>query len=165
MAGGMTRRCFVSFVGSATGAAALGSWLPGCMAPVGVGVEDDGRNAQWEARAAALEGAKVYDKTTQWMGEDKAATHVPQVTVSAGTVLVLVPHPMTAEHYITDVYLRDQDGAVVAFHSFPQPAEGSDLTGADPGPFELDASITEVTVYAHCNQHNTWKADPVAMDG
>jgi desulfoferrodoxin (superoxide reductase-like protein) len=154
-----SRRDFVSRMG----VAAFGIWLPGCMAHVGV---DDGsggeeRNDAWETQAAALEGTKVYDKSTQWMGEDKAATHVPQVTVSEGTVLVLVPHPTTIDHYITAIYLRDQDGVIIAFVEYEQPTKDSDVTGVSPPPIALEGSVTSVTAYAHCNKHNTWKADPV----
>jgi desulfoferrodoxin (superoxide reductase-like protein) len=154
----ISRRGFVSYAG----ALALGTWLPGCMARVGVG--SDGSNADWEARAEALEGAKVYDSTTPWSdGTDKAGTHVPKVTVSGNTLLILVEHPTTVEHYITTVYVRDQDGIIIAFVRYGAPEADSELPGVVVDPLTLDGSVTEVTVYAHCNLHNVWKAAPQAI--
>ena len=162
MADPMSRRDFVSLVSSVTGTLVFGTWLPGCMAPVGVGDPGGGDEGtpEWEAEARALEDPMVYDSTTQWMGEDKAAAHVPKVTLADGTLLVLVDHPMTPEHYITTIYVRDQDDVIISFVEYTQPAAGTDAIGVETAPLTLDASVTRVTVYAHCNQHNVWRAAP-----
>jgi desulfoferrodoxin (superoxide reductase-like protein) len=156
----MSRRGFVSFAGSVV----LGSWLPGCMADVGVGdgFASSSRYEPWEEEARALEGARVYDRTTPWMGEDKAGTHVPQPSATARAITVTVPHPMTSAHYITTIYARDQDGIVVWMAYFAPPEEGEDSMGISVTMSVLD-NVSEVTAYAHCNLHDVWRSDPLPL--
>src|SRR5688572_27392226 len=93
----ISRRGFVSVVGSTLSAIAFGSWLEGCVADVGDAAPDEESeptpNQAWEGQAQQLEagGTKLYEKGKQWMGEDKAGTHVPQPTSAADKVSVTIP--------------------------------------------------------------------------
>ncbi len=131
------------------------SILAGCM---GVSGGSDRAHDAWEAEAAVLEGAQVYDAETLWRGEDQAAEHVPMVQVSSEGAFVAVPHPMTADHWVTAIYLRDQHGVVIAMSRAAQPPAGV-VHPWTSVTFEIPHDVTEVTAYAHCNVHDVWRSD------
>lgn len=78
--------------------------------------------------------------------------HIPVVTVEGDTVKVSVgsvEHPMTAEHYISWVYLEtDKGGQRKALT--PDSAPNLVFALADEKP---------LAVYAYCNLHGLWKAE------
>ena len=78
--------------------------------------------------------------------------HIPVVTVEGDTVKVSVgsvEHPMTAEHYISWVYLEtDKGGQRKALT--PDSASSVVFALADEKP---------LAVYAYCNLHGLWKAE------
>jgi desulfoferrodoxin (superoxide reductase-like protein) len=114
----------------------------------------------FKTKAASLEASMVYDKGTQWMGMDKANTHVPAVTLSGTTAMVETPHVLTAAHYITALYLKDQTNQIIAFLELEQPAAGDAFPKAT-ATFVIPAGTTKVTAFSHCNLHDVWKSDPV----
>ena len=78
--------------------------------------------------------------------------HIPVITVDGNIVTVVigsVEHPMTAEHYISWVYLEtDKGGQRKALT--PDSAPSVVFALADEKP---------LAVYAYCNLHGLWKAD------
>jgi desulfoferrodoxin (superoxide reductase-like protein) len=40
--------------------------------------------------------------------------HVPLVTISHGKATVLVPHPMTDDHFIEYIWAKNQDSVIIA---------------------------------------------------
>lgn len=77
--------------------------------------------------------------------------HLPVVTkVDDCTIKVevgAVPHPMTAEHHISFIYLETQDGG-----QFVQ----LNPTGAPEAVF-CACKSKPIAVYAYCNIHGLWK--------
>ena len=78
--------------------------------------------------------------------------HIPVVTVEGDTVKVSVgsvEHPMTAEHYISWVYLEtDKGGQRKALNAGDEPTVSFTLDGEKP-----------IAVYAYCNLHGLWKTE------
>ena len=78
--------------------------------------------------------------------------HIPVVEIDGNTVKVTVgsvEHPMTAEHYISWIYLETDCGG-----------QRKALT-PDSKPEAIFALADEkpVAVYAYCNLHGLWKAE------
>ena len=114
-------------------------------------------NETWEARADELE------KVT-WTASDpgtKPDVHIPVVTYNASgrTVTVSVPHVMTPEHYITTIYIRDQDGIVLGLQEYAQPSAEGDSPSVD---LTLHESTTSVVAYAYCNLHDNWAGGSIS---
>src|SRR5688572_26850830 len=135
------RRDFLNLLGIST-AVALVPWLEGC----GSDADDDSPvepNAEWERIAAEKEATGVYtaQQPGEWVG--KEATHLPKLTfdMTAKTVTVTVGHPMTAEHWITAVYIRNEDDVVIGLKEFL----GTDLEAT--ATFSFPASTTKITAY------------------
>jgi desulfoferrodoxin (superoxide reductase-like protein) len=140
--------------------------LGGCLAKVGDPLppfKDPDPNPDWEAEAEELEGDKVYDENDQWMGQDLAASHVPNAQILSGKLSVTVPHPMQHDHYITAIYVRDQRGVIVGFQEFKDPAEGKDALGVTAN-FDVPLRATSVRAYAHCNQNDTWRSERLELE-
>ena len=78
--------------------------------------------------------------------------HIPVVSVDGSAVKVSVgsvEHPMTAEHYISWVYLEtDKGGQRKALEADGKPEVVFALADEKP-----------VAVYAYCNLHGLWKAE------
>ncbi len=139
----------------------LATALTGCLAKVGDPLppfKDPDPNPEWEDEAEELEGDKVYDANDKWMGQDLAPSHVPQMEILSGKLSVTLPHPMEHDHYITDIYVRDQRGVIVGFHEFKRPAEGDDELGVTAN-FDVPLRASKVRAFAHCNQHDTWRSE------
>lgn len=79
--------------------------------------------------------------------------HVPVITVEGNTVRVnvgSVPHPMTAEHYISWVYIQTEKGGQrKILEPTDQPTVDFNLTGDDK----------IIAAFAYCNLHGLWKAE------
>jgi len=97
--------------------------------------------------------------------DDTNPKHIPYVTVvddMKGSVIVGVEgnyHPMspTAPHWITDIYVVDQDNKIIAFHTLDPSAEAAEID------FNIPASATELTAYEWCNLHGLWKGPTVTI--
>ncbi|MEF9970807.1 MAG: desulfoferrodoxin family protein [Oscillospiraceae bacterium] len=65
------------------------------------------------------------------------------VTVTVGSV----PHPMTAEHHISWIYLQTENGGQLKYLKVDEPAVAHfTLNGDEP-----------VAAYEYCNLHGLWK--------
>lgn len=76
--------------------------------------------------------------------------HVPKVTVIGNKILVeigSIPHPMTAEHYISFVYLETENGG-----------QRKNLSGEPKAEFEV-INDKPISVFAYCNLHGLWKTE------
>jgi desulfoferrodoxin (superoxide reductase-like protein) len=148
---GMRRRAFLqlSFVAAT---------MCACSAR-GTPPEDD-----WEDRAGGLEDAQGEPFTAAepgpWRGEEQS--HVPVLTVSS-TVRVDVMHtqvlgdPAGLDHFVTAVYVRDQDGHIIHF---------IELGGDEPSvltSFIPPEGTTEIIAYAHCNVHGLWRSGTTVL--
>ena len=107
---------------------------------------------------------------------DTNTKHCPILTVTGtvGTVVVGKGavtgdpndpiHPMTASsdpntvHWIDHIYVKDQDGNVVAMR---------DLGATESSPatlvFDIPAGVTSLTPYEHCNLHGLYKGVVVSV--
>lgn len=122
------------------------------------------KNATWEARATELEGkGTVLTKEAPGKWSEKVTPHIPAATFNKGanSVDIVVPHPMTEAHWISDVYIKNQDGIVIGFMTWEaKNYEGEAATQAK-ATFTLPAGTTEITTYSYCNLHDHWKIAPV----
>jgi len=78
--------------------------------------------------------------------------HIPVVLLDGNTVKVTVgsvEHPMTAEHYISWIYLETDRGGQ---RKVLKPDDKPEVT------FAL-ADEKPIAVYAYCNLHGLWKAE------
>ncbi|MBM4292061.1 MAG: hypothetical protein FJ138_11965 [Deltaproteobacteria bacterium] len=148
---------------SAVGAGALA--LPGCYGDSTYDLDRE-TATQWAERAAALEQGGVYTPAApgEWAG--KEAAHTPTATLmdmgGALTVKAFVNHVMTAEHWISGVYFRDQDNNVFFLQELS-------YTDGDPGAekgvtvyAQVPAGVTAVTAFAYCNLHDCWRSETVS---
>jgi desulfoferrodoxin (superoxide reductase-like protein) len=153
-----SRREFFTRVGAVAAGAVV---LPAFVGGIGAGCgDDDGGGANvneaWEALATTAEGSMIYDASTPWSdGSQKAGSHVPAVSLDGATAVVTTPHTIEAAHYIALIYLRDQDGVIVALEEFPAPSVDAASQAAS---FTLPAHVTSVTAFSHCNLHDVWKS-------
>jgi superoxide reductase len=144
------RRAFLEQAVAAAACFTVPGWLVGCG-------EEDPQGAKtveaWERRARELESKGTVltgAAPGKWLG--KEGTHVPRATFNAdGTVTITTPHPMTAEHWISTHYIKDQDGIVVGLQ---------ELTSSRPeakSVFKVPAGTTKVVAYSYCNLHDHWQ--------
>ncbi len=79
--------------------------------------------------------------------------HIPAVQVEGKNISVQVgsvAHPMTAEHFITWIYLQTKLGGQYRMLQPTDKPEAKFILAEDDEP---------VAVYAYCNLHGLWKAD------
>jgi desulfoferrodoxin (superoxide reductase-like protein) len=145
----LNRRDFLKQSGVLASLAFLPS-LVGC----GTGSDDEvSINSTWESRATELE-AKADIRTANKPGPwgEKVAGHLPAVDVehTSKQLTVATAHGMSEEHYITTLYVRNQDGIVIGLKEFSP-------TDAEPkAVFSYPKGTTKITVYSHCNKHDNW---------
>jgi len=100
----------------------------------------------------------------------KATNHLPVLAIASnGTVTVSLaePHPMVREngttraHWITTMYVRDQDGLVIGFRDFGQLEVKPQFEGRNNPSltFSLPPGTTRVRAFSYCNQHDAWASD------
>jgi desulfoferrodoxin (superoxide reductase-like protein) len=145
---GISRRAFIKYNGLATITVAVPAWLRSGQAEAATT-----KNAAWEARAKELEGkGPIYtaDSPGKWKG--KEGGHVPTATFDNAGVTIVTKHPMTAEHWITTHYIKNEKGMVIGLKEF----KGTDA--AAKSTFPLPKGTTSVTVYSNCNLHDLWNA-------
>ena len=154
----MDRRTFLRNSSLAAITLAVPSWVWGCG-----GAEAVKKNEAWEKKATDLEGkGTVLTKAEPGKWKEKIEVHLPKPTFNKGanSVDVVVTHPMTKGHWISDIYVKNQDGIVVGLKSW----EAKDYTGEEAkqakATFTLPAGTTSITAYAYCNLHDHWKAVP-----
>ena len=131
---------------------------------IGCGTEEESSevNAAWESRATDLEsmaGKEIRTAAKPGPWEAKVGGHLPEMTVdnALNQVTVVTNHGMSEEHYITTIYVRDQNRLVVGLKEFfPTDAEARVI-------FPLPKGTTSVTAYSNCNLHDHWKTEPVTI--
>jgi len=70
-------------------------------------------------------------------------------------------HPMSSSHYISTIYIKDQNDDVVFLLQFdPNAIVSSTIPVAT---FTLPPSVTSVTPYEYCNLHGLWKGVTVSV--
>lgn len=116
------------------------------------GLEESNQCCWTRAQPATGEGAGGVDP------------HVPVVSVNrTGRVEVTfaMPHPMTEAHWITTIYVRDQNGLVIGLRDFGQAALLPQFSrGEVPSlAFQAPPGTTQVRAYAYCNLHQHWAGD------
>ena len=149
----INRRSFMKAAGILGAVALVPTQFLGC------GDGSTTTNDAWETRASELEGLqdiRTAAKPGPWA--EKVGGHLPALSFDAnGAAVVTVDHAMSEEHFISTIYIKDQDGLVMGAQEF---------SGTDAAPtvtFTLPKGTTEVTAYAYCNLHDLWMADPSMM--
>ena len=166
-----TRRSFIKRLSATTAAGislprlvALGGLSAmggtGCM---GETTYDEGFEPYWTSRADQIEAfhqanfGSVYTEEASGY-PDKIGGHLPVVTVDqTGLVTAQVNHPMTLEHWVTTVYMRDFDTGRVFYLKEFMPLD------VDPGQEKgvtvqatLPLDVANFGVFAYCNLHDLW---------
>jgi len=99
--------------------------------------------------------------------ESDGAKHTPYIAINGTVATVTVGdgspyHPMVAApgavHFVTHIYVLDQDGAFVALDVL-------DPAGADVArtTFAVPAGATSLRAYEFCNLHGLWEGPAVAV--
>merc|ERR1712080_217000 len=120
--------------------------------PIEYGCHDLHREIEENAKRFNVSG--VYNET-HYPDAFKTLVdlHVPKVTISddhkTGTV-TLAGHPMTADHYITDIFVVDHRHELIECHMF-MAGDVATLT------FNIHEHVEEITVLEHCNLHGVWE--------
>jgi desulfoferrodoxin (superoxide reductase-like protein) len=147
-----TRRGFFGLLGGAGAAAATGCYG---TPPFSSG----GLSDAWEQRAQQLEDANgVYSAADEGIWPGKAGNHVPAIVIDAAskTATVSSTHPMTEAHWLTTIYVRNQDGVVVHLAEFV--VRGANAATAATTTFTIPAGTTSMTAYSYCNLHDAWSS-------
>jgi desulfoferrodoxin (superoxide reductase-like protein) len=145
----VSRRALIKYQALAVISVSVPAWLVERQAAAA-----PGKNELWEARAKELEGkGPAYTATAPGKWKGKEGSHVPTATFEGDSVTVVNKHPMTAEHYITTHYIKNQKGVVIGLKEFKP-------TDAEPkSTFVLPKKTTSITVCSHCNLHDLWSAE------
>lgn len=138
------------------------------------GEDDDPEGAmvipEWQQMADGLEESNqcCWTRAQPATGEGAGGVdpHVPIVTVSrSGLVEVTfaAAHPMTAAHWISTIYVRNQNNLVIGLRDYGQAALLPQYSrGEVPGMrFQAPPGTTRVQAYAYCNLHQHWAGDAV----
>ena len=62
---------------------------------------------------------------------------------------------MTPEHYISRVWVKDQDGTILHFEELKNGVISAEE--ARSSEFDVPAGTTELTPYELCNKHGLWE--------
>jgi len=93
----------------------------------------------------------VYTRENPGRWVNIVKTHAPNVTMDAGKIKIVTPHPMTLQHYIVKHELLTEDGLVLGEKTFAytDPAAESFYVLADGFHGTLWAT-------SFCNLHDLW---------
>lgn len=134
---------------------------------------------EWQALADGLEapdGPCCYtagdlpDPTSPGSGAPES--HLPLVSIDPDwrlTVSLAAPHPMTrgdaetAPHWITTMYVRDQNGVVLGLRDFGQNEVKPQFADRNAPSLQvlLPPGTERVRAFSFCNQHENWASDIV----
>ena len=149
----LERRDFLRMIGVGVTVAVVPASMVGCGSDDADGIAT---NDAWEALAATKERGGVYTTANPGKWAGKEALHVPRLSWDGVRYLTVeAKHPMTSDHWITVIYIRNQDGIVIGLQEF---------SGTDPAAkvvFSLPNGTTGVTAFAHCNLHDDWSTTTV----
>ncbi len=130
--------------------------------------ENDPTNGYWRQRVEEIELEYPTIHTQETPGNDinnvslaeKVNAHVPRLTPN-GALLILevgnadTPHKMEDGHFISVVYLKNQDGDIVFLREInPRTFESGKF---DAISLPIPPNSTELTPYALCNLHELWE--------
>lgn len=141
------RRDFLKMIGVGVTVAVVPASMVGC----GDDPDEIATNDAWEALAATKEAGGVYTTANpgKWAGKEGA--HAPLLSWDGVRFLTVeAKHPMGTDHWITVIYIRNQNGIVIGLQEF---------SSTDPAAivvFSLPNGTTGVTAFAHCNLHDAW---------
>ena len=128
---------------------------------IGCGADYDPRdevriNPDWEARADKLEAhGALRTATNPGPWGEKIADHLPAASANpvSGQLTVITSHGMSAEHYITTLYIRNQDGVVIGLKELsPTDSEAKAI-------FTYPKGTIKVQAFSFCNLHYHWMAE------
>lgn len=109
--------------------------------------------------AALEEKALTAEAPGDWAG--KEAKHVPKVTKSMKdgqeTIVVEVPHEMKKEHWISQIWLRDQNNELAGYTKL-KPTDKPILTVV------LKEGMERVRAFESCNLHGVWAGSTVRVN-
>ena len=121
------------------------------------------RGLRWLCACAAIGvslGEPAHTRATPGKWAGKEDTHVPQLIISPEppslpvrlVARASVPHSMSPEHHIDEIYVKDQTGAVLGKTTIGPTATAAALS------VEVPPISVRLAAFAHCNQHGTWQA-------
>jgi superoxide reductase len=102
------------------------------------------------AEAATFPAGLVYTKAMPGRWAGKESLHAPVVTVDAGKLKIVTPHPMSAAHFIVKHTLLTPDGKVIGEKTFA-PTDAPETVCELPGGFK---GLVWATSF--CNLHDLW---------
>ena len=119
-------------------------------------------NASWEEIADRLERSNGVGTPSNLLGrpQGQVATHVPIITVSADIVRVENPaaHPMDETHWISHLYVKNQEGIVFGMQEYI--ARGTGRADQAVAEFIIPSNTTAITAFSYCNLHDIWASEP-----
>jgi desulfoferrodoxin (superoxide reductase-like protein) len=176
------RREFLAQSSVIATAAALPAAITGCS-------EDDPPevqvNLEWEDTADGLEQSPkccwtgAADEIAK--GSPSVGAHLPQISIDTSdsgvlraTVFTLgdedgsgqaKPHPMTEAHWLTVMYVRNQDNVVVYLRDFGQEAIKVQYLDDDPRfIFDVPPGTRWLRAFSFCNLHQHWRGPRVDIE-
>jgi desulfoferrodoxin (superoxide reductase-like protein) len=175
------RREFLAQSSVIASAAALPAAITGCS-------EDDPPpvevNQEWEEIADGLEQnprccwTGAADEVAK--GSPSIGAHLPQISLDTvdGRLVATVftfgdedasgqakPHPMTAAHWLTVMYVRNQDNVVVSLRDFGRAAIYTEFLDIDPRfSFDVPPGTTSLRAFSFCNLHQHWRGPTVEIE-
>ncbi|HEY5999567.1 MAG TPA: desulfoferrodoxin family protein [bacterium] len=106
--------------------------------------------------ATSFPTALIYTKDAPGRWAGKEAAHAPQVTIAAGKITVMTPHPMTPAHFIVKHTIISPEGRLIGERTF---------TGADAkaeSVYDLPADFKgTLWCSSDCNLHDLWVTEVV----
>ena len=126
---------------------------------------------EWQQVADGLESAQCCwsrEDLPTGAGAGAPEDHLPLVTLTDEDVIEVryeADPAMTAEHWITTLYVRDQDAVVIGYRDFGQAALLPQFSGNEVPSLEFAAPLrTEwVRAYSYCNLHQQWISDALEL--
>jgi len=109
----------------------------------------------WEERAKQLEDYGLVKSrengSANGATEEDIKIHVPKVTFGSNSLGISVNHSMTPDHYITTIYIKDQDDKIFGLK------ELLPITDKIPyAEFGVPKGTTSISAFSFCNVHNHW---------
>jgi desulfoferrodoxin (superoxide reductase-like protein) len=175
------RREFLAQSGMLASAAALPAAITGCSEDDSPGVEV---NQEWEEIADGLEQNPrccwTGDPDEQAAGSPSVGAHLPEISFDRvdGRLVATVftrgdedgtgqaaPHPMTTAHWLTVIYVRNQDNVVIALRDFGRSAIFQEFVDIDPRvTFDVPPGTTSLLPFSFCNLHQHWRGRRVDIE-
>ena len=72
-------------------------------------------------------------------------------------------HPMIEAHYIDLIYVKDQDGNVIAMKQISKAEAGTDIKPQFTFTLPASTSVTKLTPWSSCNLHGLWEGPAVSI--